>query len=59
VRFKAAFCASWTNQKMIASTFTGTVSFRILTRLICDEADRIVKLVDRMEVFGTLAPPRR
>ena len=24
--FKAAFCASWTNQKMIASTFTGTVS---------------------------------
>jgi hypothetical protein len=26
--FKAAFCASWTNQKIIASTFTGTVSFR-------------------------------
>ena len=24
---------------------------RTLTRLICDEADRIVKLVDRMEVF--------
>lgn len=24
---------------------------RVLTRLICDEADRIVKLVDRMEVF--------
>jgi len=22
----AAFCASWTNQKMMASTFTGTVS---------------------------------
>jgi two-component system nitrogen regulation sensor histidine kinase GlnL len=26
---------------------------RTLTRLICDEADRIVKLVDRMEVFST------
>src|SRR4029079_12392654 len=25
---------------------------RTLTRLICDEADRIVKLVDRMGVFG-------
>ena len=25
---------------------------RMLTRLICDEADRIVKLVDRMEVFS-------
>src|SRR5262249_60373166 len=25
---------------------------RMLTRLICDEADRIVTLVDRMEVFG-------
>jgi two-component system, NtrC family, nitrogen regulation sensor histidine kinase GlnL len=25
---------------------------RLLTRLICEEADRIVKLVDRMEVFG-------
>src|SRR5882757_2380541 len=25
---------------------------RTLTRLICDEADRIVKLVDRMEVFS-------
>jgi len=25
----------------------------MLTRLICDEADRIVTLVDRMEVFAT------
>ena len=29
---------------------------RILTRLICDEADRIVKLVDRMEVFADERP---
>ncbi|BAT60451.1 nitrogen regulation protein NR(II) [Variibacter gotjawalensis] len=29
---------------------------RVLTRLICDEADRIVKLVDRMEVFGDERP---
>ena len=29
---------------------------RILTRLICDEADRIVKLVDRMEVFSDERP---
>jgi two-component system, NtrC family, nitrogen regulation sensor histidine kinase GlnL len=29
---------------------------RALTRLICDEADRIVKLVDRMEVFGDERP---
>src|SRR5476649_2182304 len=32
---------------------------RILTRLICDEADRIVKLVDRMEVFGDERPIER
>jgi two-component system, NtrC family, nitrogen regulation sensor histidine kinase GlnL len=32
---------------------------RILTRLICDEADRIVKLVDRMEVFGDERPVER
>ncbi len=32
---------------------------RILTRLICDEADRIVKLVDRMEVFGDKRPVER
>lgn len=29
---------------------------RTLTRLICDEADRIVKLVDRMEVFADERP---
>src|SRR3984885_11126333 len=29
---------------------------RTLTRLICDEADRIVKLVDRMEVFTDEGP---
>jgi two-component system nitrogen regulation sensor histidine kinase GlnL len=29
---------------------------RTLTRLICDEADRIVKLVDRMEVFSDERP---
>lgn len=29
---------------------------RVLTRLICDEADRIVKLVDRMEVFADERP---
>jgi two-component system, NtrC family, nitrogen regulation sensor histidine kinase GlnL len=32
---------------------------RILTRLICDEADRIVKLVDRMEVFADERPVER
>jgi two-component system nitrogen regulation sensor histidine kinase GlnL len=32
---------------------------RALTRLICDEADRIVKLVDRMEVFGDERPIER
>jgi two-component system, NtrC family, nitrogen regulation sensor histidine kinase GlnL len=29
---------------------------RALTRLICDETDRIVKLVDRMEVFSDARP---
>lgn len=29
---------------------------RALTRLICDETDRIVKLVDRMEVFSDFRP---
>jgi two-component system nitrogen regulation sensor histidine kinase GlnL len=29
---------------------------RMLTRLICDETDRIVKLVDRMEVFSDERP---
>jgi two-component system nitrogen regulation sensor histidine kinase GlnL len=32
---------------------------RALTRLICDETDRIVRLVDRMEVFGDERPVER
>src|SRR5579859_3115728 len=32
---------------------------RTLTQLICDEADRIVKLVDRMEVFSDERPVER
>src|SRR5919108_5586086 len=32
---------------------------RTLTRLICDEADRIVKLVERMELFGDERPVER
>ncbi len=32
---------------------------RTLTRLICDEADRIVKLVDRMDVFSDERPVER
>lgn len=32
---------------------------RALTRLICDEADRIVRLVDRMEIFGDDRPTER
>ena len=32
---------------------------RALTRLICDETDRIVKLVDRMEVFSDERPLER
>lgn len=32
---------------------------RLLTRLICEEADRIVKLVARMEVFGDQRPVER
>lgn len=32
---------------------------RLLTRLICDEADRIVKLVERMEHFGDERPTER
>jgi two-component system nitrogen regulation sensor histidine kinase GlnL len=32
---------------------------RTLTRLICEEADRIVKLVDRMEVFSDERPIER
>jgi two-component system, NtrC family, nitrogen regulation sensor histidine kinase GlnL len=32
---------------------------RSLTRLICDETDRIVRLVDRMEVFSDARPLKR
>ncbi len=32
---------------------------RLLTRLICDEADRIVALVDRMEVFADRRPTEK
>ncbi len=32
---------------------------RLLTRLICDEADRIVKLVERVELFGEDRPGER
>lgn len=32
---------------------------KVLTHLICDEADRIVKLVDRMEVFSEQPPLER
>ena len=32
---------------------------RSLTRLICEETDRIVKLVDRMETFGDSRPIAR
>jgi two-component system nitrogen regulation sensor histidine kinase GlnL len=32
---------------------------RVLTRLICDEADRIVKLVERVELFGEERPVER
>jgi two-component system nitrogen regulation sensor histidine kinase GlnL len=32
---------------------------RLLTRLICDEADRIVKLVERVELFGDERPMER
>jgi two-component system nitrogen regulation sensor histidine kinase GlnL len=34
-------------------------SDRLLTRLICDEADRIVKLVERVELFGDERPVER
>ena len=38
---------------------SATPDDRTLTRLICDEADRIVKLVDRMEVFADERPVDR
>jgi len=34
-------------------------SDRALTRLICEETDRIVRLVDRMEVFSDARPLKR
>jgi two-component system nitrogen regulation sensor histidine kinase GlnL len=34
-------------------------SDRLLTRLICDEADRIVRLVERVELFGDERPVER
>ena len=34
-------------------------SDRSLTRLICDETDRIVRLIDRMEVFSDARPLKR
>ena len=36
-----------------------TTTDRALTRLICDETDRIVKLVDRMEAFSDSRPLER
>jgi two-component system nitrogen regulation sensor histidine kinase GlnL len=36
-----------------------SVDDRVLTQLICNEADRIVTLVDRMEVFGDERPVAR
>ena len=36
-----------------------TVDDKVLTRLICDETDRICKLVDRMEVFSEGLPLER
>jgi two-component system nitrogen regulation sensor histidine kinase GlnL len=38
---------------------SATEDDRMLTRLICDEADRIVKLVERMELFGDERPVER
>ncbi len=38
---------------------SASVDDRVLTRLICDETDRIVTLVDRMEVFGDERPVAR
>lgn len=43
----------------LLETATSTAKDRELTRLICDEADRIVKLVDRMEVFSDARPLER
>jgi two-component system nitrogen regulation sensor histidine kinase GlnL len=38
---------------------SATEDDRLLTRLICDETDRIVKLVERMELFGEERPVER
>ncbi len=38
---------------------SASIDDRVLTQLICDEADRIVTLVDRMEVFGDERPVAR
>lgn len=38
---------------------SGSEEDLVLTRLITDEADRIVKLVERMEVFSDTRPPQR
>ncbi|MEN3930842.1 ATP-binding protein [Microvirga sp. W0021] len=38
---------------------SGSEDDRALTQLICDETDRIVKLVDRMEVLGLTSPSER
>jgi two-component system nitrogen regulation sensor histidine kinase GlnL len=43
----------------LLETSAGSAKDRELTRLICDEADRIVKLVDRMEVFSDARPLER
>jgi two-component system nitrogen regulation sensor histidine kinase GlnL len=38
---------------------TGAEEDRMLTRLICDESDRIVRIVERMELFGDERPADR
>uniref|UniRef100_UPI0005B2D2FE two-component system sensor histidine kinase NtrB n=1 Tax=Methylobacterium sp. B34 TaxID=95563 RepID=UPI0005B2D2FE len=38
---------------------TGAEEDRLLTRLICDESDRIVRIVQRMELFGDERPSDR
>ncbi|GJE61929.1 two-component system sensor histidine kinase NtrB [Methylobacterium trifolii] len=38
---------------------SGAEDDRVLTRLICDESDRIVRIVERMELFGDERPVER
>ena len=38
---------------------SGAEEDRVLTRLICDESDRIVRIVERMELFGEERPVER